>query len=111
MEGVIFEKLRQWVPKDQLGGLVGEGVRQDPTEAELRERLPVLVHDVRAGPRQVRRRSLDRVHYDEEPPEAIRKECRARLDRPGTDELFTMTPLQGMTWMYDGVYERGTRTT
>ena len=48
--------------------------------------------------------SLDFVWFDEEPPEEIYEECRMRvLDRGG--HLFgTMTPLKGLTWVYDEIY-------
>lgn len=48
--------------------------------------------------------SLDFVWFDEEPPHDIYQECRMRvLDRCG--EIFgTMTPLKGLTWVYDEIY-------
>ena len=48
--------------------------------------------------------SLDFVWFDEEPPEEIYKECRMRvLDKAG--EVFgTMTPLKGLTWVYNAIY-------
>ncbi len=48
--------------------------------------------------------SLDFVWFDEEPPEDIYKECLMRvLDKNG--EIFgTMTPLKGMTYIYDIIY-------
>ena len=48
--------------------------------------------------------SLDYVWFDEEPPEDIYKECRMRvLDRCG--EVYgTMTPLKGLTWVYNAIY-------
>ena len=48
--------------------------------------------------------SLDFVWFDEEPPEDIYLECRMRvLDRCG--EVFgTMTPLKGLTWVYNNIY-------
>ena len=48
--------------------------------------------------------SLDFVWFDEEPPEDIYVECRMRvLDRCG--EIFgTMTPLKGLTYIYDDIY-------
>ncbi|MBE5738276.1 MAG: hypothetical protein E7354_00875 [Clostridiales bacterium] len=48
--------------------------------------------------------SLDYVWFDEEPPEDIYIECKMRvLDRNG--EVFgTMTPLKGLTWVYDRIY-------
>lgn len=48
--------------------------------------------------------SLDYVWFDEEPPEDIYIECKMRvLDREG--EVFgTMTPLKGLTWVYNTIY-------
>ena len=48
--------------------------------------------------------SLDYVWFDEEPPFDIYEECRMRvLDRTG-DVWGTMTPLKGLTWVYDEIY-------
>jgi len=48
--------------------------------------------------------SLDYVWFDEEPPEDIYKECKMRvLDKCG--EVYgTMTPLKGLTWVYNVIY-------
>ena len=48
--------------------------------------------------------SLDFVWFDEEPPKEVYDECRMRImDRSG--ELFgTMTPLKGLTFVYDEIY-------
>ena len=48
--------------------------------------------------------SLDYVWFDEEPPEDIYVECKMRvLDRCGL--IFgTMTPLKGLTWVYNTIY-------
>ena len=57
--------------------------------------------------------ALHRVHYDEEPPRDIRRESLMRLIDYGGDEIFTMTPLQGMSWMFDEIWlpwERGKLT-
>ena len=48
--------------------------------------------------------SLDFVWFDEEPPYDIYQECRMRvMDRQGF--IFgTMTPLKGLTWVYNEIY-------
>lgn len=48
--------------------------------------------------------SLDYVWFDEEPPRDIYIECKMRvLDKCG--EIFgTMTPLKGLSWVYDEIY-------
>lgn len=48
--------------------------------------------------------SLDFVWFDEEPPADVYAECRMRvLDRRG-DIFGTMTPLKGLTFIYDEIY-------
>lgn len=48
--------------------------------------------------------SLDFVWFDEEPPKDIYDECKMRvLDKDG-DIFGTMTPLKGLTFIYDEIY-------
>lgn len=48
--------------------------------------------------------SLDFVWFDEEPPKDIYDECKMRvLDKKG-DIFGTMTPLKGLTWVYEEIY-------
>ena len=48
--------------------------------------------------------SLDFVWFDEEPPQDIYQECLMRvLDKKG-DIFGTMTPLKGLTFIYDEIY-------
>lgn len=48
--------------------------------------------------------SLDFVWFDEEPPKDIYEECAMRvIDKEG-DLFGTMTPLKGMTFVYDQIY-------
>jgi phage terminase large subunit-like protein len=45
------------------------------------------------------------VHFDEEPPKPIWVECMARLIDTEGDYWITMTPVEGMTWIHDDLYE------
>lgn len=45
------------------------------------------------------------VHFDEEPPKTIFVENMARLIDTDGDYWITMTPVEGMTWIYDDLYE------
>lgn len=48
--------------------------------------------------------AIDAVWLDEEPPADVWRECMARtIDRSGK-VLLTMTPLKGMTWVYDDLW-------
>ena len=42
--------------------------------------------------------------FDEEPPQDIHTECKMRLLDVNGDEWITMTPVEGMTWLYDDIY-------
>ncbi|MCL2847573.1 MAG: terminase family protein [Firmicutes bacterium] len=57
-----------------------------------------------AGREKFQGTSLDFVWFDEEPPKDIYEECRMRvLDKKG--EIFgTMTPLLGLTFIYNQIY-------
>ena len=48
--------------------------------------------------------SRDKVWFDEEPPHDIFIENRMRLLDVGGDWVMTMTPVEGMTWVYDEVW-------
>lgn len=48
--------------------------------------------------------SRDWIWYDEEPPRDIWVECEMRLIDKGGRSWMTMTPLEGMTWVYDEIY-------
>lgn len=50
--------------------------------------------------------SRDGVWHDEEPPREIYVENQMRLIDKGGLSILTMTPLEGMTWVYDDVYLR-----
>lgn len=47
------------------------------------------------------------VSYDEEPPEVIYTENLARLIDTGGHQWFSMTPVEGMSWVYDSIYLPG----
>jgi len=47
------------------------------------------------------------VWYDEEPPKHIFNECQARLVDTNGDAYLTMTPVEGMSWIYDDIYLPG----
>lgn len=47
---------------------------------------------------------LNWLWCDEEPPNDIWKECRVRLMDWGGSAWITMTPVDGMTWVYDDIY-------
>jgi phage terminase large subunit-like protein len=107
MEGVIFHKLREWLPKSQLKG----GSWDSAYDKQRRllnfkngSRFAFMTFEQELD--KFSGAALHRVHYDEEPPEEIRTENQMRLIDYGGQEMFTMTPLLGISWMYDAIYEK-----
>jgi len=49
--------------------------------------------------------TLDRVRFDEEPPRDIFNENKIRVMARRGDMLIAMTPVQGLTWMYEEFWE------
>ena len=47
------------------------------------------------------------THFDEECPQDIFTECKARLIDTGGSWWMTETPVEGMTWVYDDIYMPG----
>lgn len=47
------------------------------------------------------------THYDEEPPHHVFNECQARLIDTNGSSWLTMTPVEGMSWVYDDLYVPG----
>lgn len=47
------------------------------------------------------------IWFDEEPPEEIFDECMMRLIDTGGHWWLTMTPVEGMTWVYEDIYVPG----
>ena len=48
--------------------------------------------------------SLDYVWFDEEPPREVYEECRMRLIDKHGDMFGTMTPLKGLSFIYEEIY-------
>jgi phage terminase large subunit-like protein len=102
---IVLQKLREWTPKAMLrDGLFDASFEKANStlrfECGCRFDFMFYTQDLD----KFGGAALHRCHYDEEPPEDIRNECLMRLVDFNGDELFTMTPLQGMTWMFDGVW-------
>ena len=106
LEGVSLQKFREWCPRKALRG--GSFERAwDKQQLMLRFKDESWVQfmsndqdlDKFAGA------ALHRVVYDEPPRQDIRRECLMRLIDYGGEELFGLTPTEGMSnWLYDDFY-------
>lgn len=108
IEKIIKPQLKQWIPPSELRG----GCWEDAYEAGNRilnfengSFLELMSYD----------QDLDKfagtsrhfVHFDEECPESIYNECMARLVDTKGSSWMTLTPVEGMSWIYDNIYEKG----
>jgi phage terminase large subunit-like protein len=107
VQKVIIPMLKQWIPKSELRG----GSWSSAYDVGFRtlhfdngSQLELMSYD--QDLEKFAGTSRDFVHYDEEPPKDIFTECQMRLiDRKGSSWL-TMTPVEGMTWVFDDIYEK-----
>lgn len=109
VEKILFPQFRQWLAPSMIRG----GVWEDAYDKTLRTLyfengsfIEFMSYD----------QDLDKfagtsrhwIHFDEEPPKPIWQECMARLVDTHGDYWITMTPVEGMTWIYDDLYEKNT---
>lgn len=103
---IILPNLRQWIPpsllrngawEDSWNGQSHTLYLENGSELEIMSYEQDL--DKFAGvPRHF-------IHFDEEPPKDIFGECKARLVDYGGSWWMTMTPVEGMTWTYEEIFE------
>jgi hypothetical protein len=107
LEGVALQAFRKWCPREQLHGRSMERA-WDKQQLMLRFRNGSWVQFM-SNDQDVEKfagAALHRVVYDESPRADIRAECRMRLIDFGGEELFGLTPMDGMSnWLYDEFYE------
>lgn len=108
VDKIILPNLRQWLPTSYLKNGSWEDsyhsakhllTLENGSELEIMSYEQDL--DKFAGvPRHF-------IHFDEEPPKNIFGECKARLVDYRGSYWLTMTPVDGMTWTYDEIFEPG----
>jgi phage terminase large subunit-like protein len=106
LDKVVLQKVRDWCPPSQLKGGSVEQAWQDKMRVLTFKNgsyFQFFSNDQDVD--KFGGAALHRIHYDEEPREDIRKESLMRLIDYGGDELFTMTPLQGLSWTYTDIFE------
>lgn len=105
---IIIPQLKQWIPPSQLRGgswYSAYDTQDRVLNFENGSFVELMSYDQDLD--KFAGTSRDFIHYDEEPPKDIYIECKARLiDRKGSSWM-TMTPVEGMTWIYDDIYEPG----
>lgn len=107
IDTVVQETIRKWVPRSALMGGSWDNAYSKSNHRLLFKNgsfweFMSYGQDIDAFGGSARHR----IAYDEEPPKNIRTECLARLADFGGDEIYSVTPIHGMTWMYHDVYKQ-----
>lgn len=111
---VAQKKVLHYLRKDWIEEIVMQSGRKDSPEGGVIDFIRVKnvfggvsvigFKSCDQGREKFQGASLDYVWFDEEPPRDIYEECRMRvIDRKG-DIFGTMTPLKGLTFVYEEIY-------
>ncbi|MGE5631392.1 MAG: phage terminase large subunit [Caulobacteraceae bacterium] len=106
---VTQAEILKWLPKNEIlpNGIIVRHGRKDDLEGSLIEEIRLKNGQFigfktwEQGRESFQGASLGWVWFDEECPEDVFKECRMRIMDQRGDMWFTMTPLRGITWMYN----------
>lgn len=108
IEKILLPEYARWTPQSELLG----GSWERAYQAKLRllrfkngSTVEFMSYDQDTD--KFAGTSRDFVHFDEEPPEDVYSECKARLIDTGGPWWLTMTPVEGMTWIFDRIYLPG----
>jgi phage terminase large subunit-like protein len=107
LETTMIEKLQELLPLDQLvGGAWSTAYDKNLRVLYFQNGSKFFFMTYEQEVRKMGGASIDRVHFDEEPPLAVFNECRLRVMAHGGDLIFTMTPVFGLTWTYDQLWQQ-----
>ena len=111
---VAQKKILHYLPKDRIADIVMLSGRKDAPETGIIDQIFVKnafggisvigFKSCDQGREKFQGSSLDFVWFDEEPPEDIYRECLMRVFDKKGDVFGTMTPLKGLTFIYDEIY-------
>lgn len=107
LEKIVKPEYARWIPPSELIN----GSWEDSYSKELRtltldngSKIEFMSYEQEVA--KFSGTSRDWIHFDEEPPKAIFNECWMRVIDVRGCVWMTMTPLEGMTWVYDDIYLR-----
>lgn len=107
LETTLIEKLKEMLPLEQLvGGTWSTAYDKNVRVLYFQNGSKFFFQTYEMDVAKMGGATLDRVHFDEEPPWRAYNECRMRVMARAGDLLFTMTPVQGLTWTYDSLWRK-----
>jgi len=107
VEKIVKPEIARWLPpSDLLGGSWESAYDSRLRELTLNNGSKIEFMSYDQDLEKFAGTSRHWCWFDEEPPQDIWVECLMRLIDTGGDWWITMTPVEGMTWTYDDIYER-----
>lgn len=107
LETTLIQKLQDLLPTEQLvGGSWATAYDRNLRVLYFENGSKFFFMTYEQEVRKMGGASIDRVHFDEEPPLAVYNECKFRVTAKSGDLLFTMTPIFGITWTYSALWQK-----
>jgi len=108
IDKILLPQFQQWVPKSLLiNGSWDDSYSKERRVLTLENGSFVEFMSYDQDLQKFAGTSRHFVHFDEEPPELVYDECRARLVDTNGDWWMTLTPVEGMEYIYEQVYLPG----
>lgn len=105
---IIIPELAKWLPpSDLINGSWEDSYSKQEKQLTLTNGSTCDLMSYEQDVQKFAGTSRHFIHFDEEPPKAIFDECKMRLLDTGGSWWMTMTPVEGMTWVYDELYIPG----
>jgi len=107
VEKIVRPEISRWLPPSEIkGGSWETGYDKELKTLFLENGSTIEFMSYDQDLEKFAGTSRDWTWFDEEPPEDIWIECKMRLIDTGGSWWITMTPVEGMTWTYDKIYEK-----
>lgn len=108
IEKILRPEMARWLPASELkGGTWTTAYSKETRTLTLENGSTVEYMSYDQDTDKFAGTSRHFVHFDEEPPQDIYLENKARLIDTAGNWWMTMTPVEGMSWIYDDIYMPG----
>jgi phage terminase large subunit-like protein len=105
VDGIALPLFKQWLPKKYLiNGAWEDSYDKEHNTLTLENGSFIEFMSYEQDLDKFAGTSRHFISYDEEPPKHIFTECSMRLIDTGGSWWISMTPVNGMTWVYEDIY-------
>lgn len=105
---IIIPNLKRWLPpSDLINGSWEDSYSKADRKLTLSNGSTVELMSYDQDLSKFMGTSRHFIHFDEEPPQDVFNECEVRLLDTGGPWYMTLTPVEGMTWIEEDIYDKG----